>query len=100
MDFGPFLTCDQHHLVNRRWTDAEIFLHIGFGWRPAVQARVDVDKGQILALLGREGFSGATHAGHPIQLFVRTSTRGGTDESTLSGRTEPNRTRATDRAAE
>jgi transposase len=60
----------QHHLVNRGWADAEVFLHVGFGWRPAVQARVQVNKGQILALLGREGFSCATHAGHPIQLFV------------------------------
>ena len=33
---------------------------------PAVQAGVEVDKGQILALLGRESFCGATYAGHPI----------------------------------
>jgi len=38
-----------------------------------VQARVEVNKGQILALFGREGFYGATQAGHPIQLFVRAS---------------------------
>jgi transposase len=48
-------------------------LHVGFGWRPAVQARVEVDKGQILALLGREGLCVATQTGHPIQLFVRAS---------------------------
>ena len=35
--------------------------------------RVQVDKCQILALLGREGFFRATHPGHPIQLFVRAS---------------------------
>jgi transposase len=35
-----------------------------------VQTRVCVDKRQILALPGREGFCRATHAGHPIQLFV------------------------------
>ena len=63
----------QHHLVNRRRADAEILLHVGFGRRPAVQARVGVDERQILALLGREGFCRATHAGHPIQLFVRAS---------------------------
>ena len=63
----------QHHLVNRRRADAKILLHVGFGRRPAVQARVEVDKRQILALLGREGFCRATHAGHPIQLFVRAS---------------------------
>jgi transposase len=38
-----------------------------------VQARVKVDKRQILALLGREGFCRTTHARHPIQLFVRAS---------------------------
>ena len=63
----------QHHLVNRRRADAKIFLHVGFGRRPAVQARVEVNKRQILALLGREGFCRATHAGHPIQLFIHAS---------------------------
>jgi len=77
---GPRLPSDepgsferQHHLVNRRRADAKILLHIGFGRRPAVQPRVEVNKRQILALLRREGFCGATHAGHPIQLFVRAS---------------------------
>jgi transposase len=59
--------------VNGRWADAKIFLHFCFGWRPAVQACVQVNKRQILALLGREGFCRATHARHPIQLFVRAS---------------------------
>ena len=40
-----------------------------------MQARIGVDKRQILALLGREGFCRATHAGHPIQLFVRASNK-------------------------
>ena len=40
----------QHHLVNGRWADVKIFLHVGFSWRPAVQARVEVNKRQILAL--------------------------------------------------
>jgi transposase len=38
-----------------------------------VQAHVSVDKCQVLALLGREGFCRATHSRHPIQLFVRAS---------------------------
>jgi transposase len=63
----------QHHLVNRRRADAKVLLHVGFRRRSAVQARVEVDIRQILALLGREGFCRATHAGHPIQLFVRAS---------------------------
>jgi transposase len=77
---GPWLPPDepysferQHHLVDRRRAHAKVLLHVGFGWRPAVQARVEVDKGQILALLGREGFCVATQTGHPIQLFVRAS---------------------------
>jgi hypothetical protein len=41
----------QHHLANRRWTDVETFLHVGFGRRPPVQARIGVDKRQILACL-------------------------------------------------
>ena len=38
-----------------------------------MQARVEVDKRQILALLGREGFCRATYAGHPIRLIVHAS---------------------------
>ena len=38
-----------------------------------MQAGVEVDIRQVLALLGREGFCGRTHAGHPIQLLVRAS---------------------------
>jgi len=45
-----------HHLVNRGRADPKILLQVGFGRRPAVQARIGVDKRQILALLGREGF--------------------------------------------
>ena len=56
----------EHHLVNRRWADAKIFLHVRFGGRPAVQACVQVDKRQILALRGRKGFCSATYCGHPI----------------------------------
>ena len=63
----------ENHLVNRGWADTEIFLHVGFRRRLAVQAGVEVDKGQVLALLGREGLFRATHRGHPIQLFVRAS---------------------------
>ena len=60
-----------------------------------MQARVGVDKRQILPLLGREGFCRRTHAGHPIQLFVRASNTEARDECTLSGRTQPNRAHGT-----
>jgi hypothetical protein len=66
-----------------------------------MQPRVEVDKRQILPLLGREVFCSGTHAGHPIQLFVQAShERGGRDECTLSGRTEPNRAGRTHSAFE
>ena len=81
----------QHHLVNRRRADAEIFLHVGFGRGPAMQPGIEVDKSQILPLRGREGFCQRTHAGHPIQLFVRASNEEARHECTLSGRTQPNR---------
>jgi len=42
-----------------------------------MQARVQVNIRQVLPLLGREGFCGRTHAGHPIQLFVRASSEKG-----------------------
>jgi transposase len=62
-----------HHLVNGRRGDLKILLDVGLGRRPAMQARIQVDIRQVLPLLGREGFCGRTHAGHPIQLFVRAS---------------------------
>ena len=48
----------ENHLVDGGRGDAEVALHVGFGRRPAVDARVGVDEGQILALLGREAFAG------------------------------------------
>ena len=59
--------------MNGRWADAEIFLHVGFRRWSAVQPRIEVDEGKVLPLFGREGFCRRTHAGHPIQLFVRAS---------------------------
>lgn len=46
----------QHHLVNRRRADAEIFLHVGLDRGPAMQPGIEVDKSQILPLRGREEF--------------------------------------------
>src|SRR5262249_59929900 len=67
-------TFERHdHLVNRRWGDSKILLDVGLCRRPAMQARIEVDVREILPLLGREGLCGWTHAGHPIQLFVRAS---------------------------
>src|SRR5579859_5696844 len=56
-----------------RWCDSKIFPDVGLGRRPAMQARIEVDVREILPLRGREGFCAWTHAGHPIQLFVRAS---------------------------
>jgi transposase len=61
------------HLMNGRRGDLKILPDVGLGRRSAMQTRIEVDVRQILPLLRREGFFGRTHAGHPIQLFVRAS---------------------------
>jgi hypothetical protein len=48
----------QHHLVNRRWADAEVFLHVGFGRRAAVQARVEGINARYWPCLGVKVFAG------------------------------------------
>jgi len=77
---GPWLLSDEactfkrhDHLVNGRWGDPKVLLDVGLGRWPAMQARIEVDVRQVLPLLWREDFFGRTHAGHPIQLFVRAS---------------------------
>jgi hypothetical protein len=50
-------------------------LHVGFRGRPTVQARVEVDKCQVLALLKRKCRCRATHICHPIQSFVDASNK-------------------------
>ena len=47
------------HLVNRRRSDLEMALHVGFGGRAAKHVRIGVDEGQVLALL----FGEAVRAG-------------------------------------
>nr|GAJ38022.1 hypothetical protein BDOA9_0206400 [Bradyrhizobium sp. DOA9] len=59
-----------------------------------------MDKSQILPLRGREGFCRNTHAGHPIQLFVRASNEEARHECTRSGRTQPDRAHRTEGAAQ
>jgi hypothetical protein len=39
------------HLVNGRGTNPEVALHIGFGGWTLEYVRIDIDEGQILALL-------------------------------------------------
>ena len=41
----------ENHLMDRRRADAEVALHVGFGRSLAEHAPVDVDEGQVLALL-------------------------------------------------
>lgn len=40
-----------NHLMDGRWADLEVALHVGFGRRAPEHVRVGVDEGQILALL-------------------------------------------------
>ena len=47
----------EHHLVDRRRGHAEVALISAFGGRPAIHARIGIDEGQILPLLGREAGS-------------------------------------------
>ena len=44
----------EHHLMDGWWADAKVPLQIGFGWRTAEDARIGIDEGQILTLLGCE----------------------------------------------
>ena len=41
----------ENHLMDGRRGDAEVALHIGFGRSAAEHARVDIDEGQVVALL-------------------------------------------------
>lgn len=51
----------EDHLVNGGRTDPEVALHIGFGGWTLEHVRINVDEGQILALLFGEAFpAGAT----------------------------------------
>ena len=49
----------EDHLVDRRRCDAEMALHVGFGGRLAEHARIDIDEGQVLALLFGEAMRAA-----------------------------------------
>jgi hypothetical protein len=52
----------ENHLMDRRRANAEMTLHVGFGWSLAKHARIDIDEGQILALLfGEAMWAGAAH---------------------------------------
>ena len=63
------LSCDEavsfeaeDHLVDGRWSDAEMPLHVGFGGRLAEHVRIDVNEGQVVALLFSERLgAGAAH---------------------------------------
>jgi Homeodomain-like domain len=63
-----------------------------------VQARIGVDKRQILTLRVGESLCGATQTRHPIQLSSQASS-GEEAECTLSGRAQPSGARGTHRAA-
>jgi len=48
----------EHHLVDGWWAHAEVSLQVGLGRRSAKDARIGIDEGQILTLLGRENWGG------------------------------------------
>ena len=49
-----------NHLMNGGWAHTKVALDIGFGWGLSEHARVDVDEGQILALLFSEALPTGT----------------------------------------
>ena len=51
----------EHHLVDGWWSDAEVTLHVGFGWSAAEDAGIGMDEGKILALFGGEGRDRGVH---------------------------------------
>ena len=64
------LSCDEavpfeaeNHLMDRWWADAEMPLHVGFGRSVAEHVGIDVDEGQILALLLSEAMRAGTARG-------------------------------------
>src|SRR4051812_15478874 len=50
--------------MDRRGADAEVALQVGLGRRPAMDPRVGVDEGQVLALLVGESGPGRRHPSH------------------------------------
>jgi hypothetical protein len=53
----------ENHLMDRRWADAEMPLHVGFGRSLAEDVSINVDEGQILALLFGEAVPADTTHG-------------------------------------
>jgi len=51
----------EYHLVDGWWSDAEVTLHIGFGWSAAEDAGIGMDEGKILALFCGEGRDRGVH---------------------------------------
>ena len=51
----------EHHLVDGWRSDAEVTLHIGFGWSAAEDAGIGMNEGQILALFRGEGWDRRSH---------------------------------------
>ena len=58
----------EHHLVHGRWADLEVALHVGLGRRTAMDARVGVDEGQVLALL--VGEAGSQDIRHTLEIAI------------------------------
>ncbi len=77
----------EQHLVHGGRADLEVALQVGLGRRAAMDARIGIDEGQVLALLVREAGArrGLMHAADLIQGDLD---QGGRHEHTLPGRAE------------
>lgn len=50
--FDEAQACEgEHHLMDGRWADAEVVLHVCFGGWTAEHLGISVNEGQVLALL-------------------------------------------------
>ncbi len=64
----------ENHLMNGRWCDLEVSLHVGLGGWPPHDAGVGVNEGEILPLLGGEaGLWRGAGIGHLVLPCVKVS---------------------------
>ena len=67
--FGGEAVIAGNIIIRQRGTKVKPGLHVGLGWRPAIEQSVGVDEGEGLALF--RGESGGRMAGHGIGSVVQ-----------------------------
>jgi hypothetical protein len=59
--------------MDRRWSDTEVALHVGFGGRLVEHVGIDIDQGQILALLLSEAMRAVEPRGAAASAIAKPS---------------------------